>query len=191
MTNSEFETKLTTIYRTLFDSELVENREMDNNWLNSITPFVDAIPDNGFPFFLLLEEVDDTVEFIINVRKGDLFRAKKDEISNEEDFIPQIKVKDTWESYEFDFSSLLLTDFVNWLWEQMPDKLEMQIWGYGLYIPIKAYWHQFFNPFSYPNKIWIGKEIRSIILLQNESGLLKCLTSDKTTLNASQHLLEN
>lgn len=191
MTNKEFETKLTTIYRTLFDDELAENSEMDNNWLNSIKPFVDAIPDKDFPFFLLVEEVEDTVEFIINVRKGDLFRAKIDEIGHVEDFVPQIKVKDTWESYEVDFSTFLLTEFVDWLWEQALNKFEMQIWGYGLYVPIKEHWHQFFNPFSYPNKIWIGKEMRSVILLRNESGLLKCLASDKTALDTSQKILEN
>lgn len=191
MTNRELEIKLTTIYQTLFDPDMEENDEIDKNWLNCIKPFTSAIPGKVFPFFLLVEEVDDSVEFIINTRSGNLFRAKRDEVDNAADFIPQIKVKDNWESYEFDISTLLLTEYVDWLWQQAVDKLEMQIWGYGLYIPIKEHWNQFLNPFSYPNKLWIGKEMYSILLIQNESNLLKCLARDKATLDAAQKILES
>lgn len=163
---------------------------MDKNWLNGITPFVNSIPDKNFPFFLLVEEVGDTVEFIINTRTADLFRAESEDLNNDKDFIPQIRIKDHWESFEFDISTLLLTEYVDWLWQQTTDKLEMSISGYGIYVPIKEYWNQFLNPFSYPNKIWIGKEMKSIILLQNESGLLKCLAKDKSTLNEAQRILE-
>ena len=191
MTNRELEIKLTTIYQTLFDLDMEENDERNKNWLNCFKPFTGAIPGKVFPFFLLVEEVDDSVEFIINTRSADLFRAKRDELNNAADFIPQIKVKDNWESYEFDISTLLLTEYVDWLWQQAVDKLEMQIWGYGLYVPIKEHWNQFLNPFSYPNKLWIGKEMDSIILIQNESNLLKCLARDKATLDAAQKILES
>lgn len=191
MTSTEFEMKRTTLYRTLFDHELVENNETAENWQNTLTKFVDAIENNGFPFFLFVEEVDDSIEFCINIRQGDLFRVKKDEIISIEDFIPQIRVKDGWEPYEFEFSTLLLTEYVDWLWEQVPDKLEMQIGSYGLYVSIKKYWNQFFNVFSYPNKIWVGKEMRTVILIKNESNLLKCLARDKVTLNTAQKILEN
>ncbi|OJV50990.1 MAG: hypothetical protein BGO31_11015 [Bacteroidetes bacterium 43-16] len=190
MTCTEFETKLTTLYQTLFDKELVVNSEPDKYWLNSFTPFVAAIEDKDFPFFLFVEEVGDTIEFCINIRQRDLFQVKKDEINSTEDFIPQIKIKDEWKPYEFEFSTLLLTEYVDWLWNQVPNKLEMQIGSYGLYVPIKKYWNQFFNPFSYPNKIWVGKEMRSVILIQNESNLLKCLAKDKVTLNIAQKILE-
>lgn len=192
MTCAEFEMKLATLHQTIFDGEPIAKDVTDKNWLNVITAFVCTSPEPRFPFFLLLQEVGDMVEFIINVRDGDVFRANKEELNNiEEDFIPQISVQDRWESYEFDFSTLILTEYVDWLWSLAPDKLEMQIWGYGLYIPIKEHWSQFFNPFSYPNKIWIDKERRSIILIQNESNLLKCLASDTATLNVARSILEN
>lgn len=191
MTYSEFKTRLKSIYQTLFDTDLEENYGMDKNWLNSINPFTYVISGNAFPFFLLVEEVDDKVEFIINTRNGDVFRAKNTEVNNETNFIPQIKVKDNWESYEFDISTLLLTEYVDWLWQQAIDKLELQIWGYGLYVPIKEHYSQFFNPFSYPNKIWIGKELNSVILIQNESNLLKCLARDKATLDTARKILEH
>ncbi len=190
MTKTELQTKMTIIYQTLFDLDLKEYDGKDNNWLDAITPFVSSIPDKNFPFFLLLEEIGDTIEFMINTRSGDLFRAKCEELNNDMDFIPQIRVKDHWESFEFDISTLLLTEYVDWLWQQTADKLEMSISGYGIYVPIKEYWNQFLNPFSYPNKIWIGKEMKSIILLQNESGLLKCLAKDRLTLSAAQRILE-
>lgn len=191
MKNAEFEEKLSMLYQTLFDEELKENNGENKSWLNSITSFVYASTAEDFPFFLLVEEVGDTVEFIINVRNADLFRAKKEQLNNlEEDFIPQIKVKGRWESYDFDFSTLLLTEYVDWLWERASDRLEMQVWGYALYVPIKQYWTPFFNPFSYPNKIWLGKEMRSVILIQNESNLLKCLARDRETLDLARNILE-
>lgn len=192
MTRTEFETKLEAIYQTLFDDKHIVDERTDKNWLNTLTPFISSNVEQEFPFFLLVEEVGDTVEFMINVRDGDVFRAKKEALNNlEEDFIPQIKAKGRWESYEFDFSTLILTEYVDWLWGLAPDKLDMQIWGYGLYTPIKEHWNQFFNPFSYPNKIWIGKEMKSIILIQNESNLLKCLARDGATLNAVRNVLES
>lgn len=192
MTCTEFETKLKAIYQTLFDDEFTVNDEVDKNWLNAIISHVSSNLNGEFPFFLLVEDDGEIVEFMINVRDNDLFRAKKEEINNiEEDFIPQIKVKDSWESYEFNFSTLLLTEYVNWLYEVVQNKFEMQIWGYGLYIPVKEHWNQFLNPFSYPSKIWIGKKMKSILLIQNESNLLKCLASNNNTLDVSQKILEN
>ena len=101
-----------------------------------------------------------------------------------------IKIKEEWESYTFSLSTLLLTEYVDWIAENTNSKLEFRIEGYGMYIHIKKHWDQFFNPFSYPDKIWIGKELKSVILIQNEISTLKCMAMDAETLQLAQKLLE-
>ncbi|MNL78713.1 hypothetical protein D3C87_2051750 [compost metagenome] len=79
---------------------------------------------------------------------------------------------------------------MHWIAENTDSKLEFRLEGYAMYVPIKKHWNQFFNPFSYPDKIWIGKELKSVILIQNETSMLKCMAMDSETLQIAQKLLE-
>jgi len=54
---------------------------MEKNWINIIQPFLRDASENDVPFFLFVEEMDDTVEFMMNIRNGDLFRAKKEDVN--------------------------------------------------------------------------------------------------------------
>lgn len=188
MTIPEFKEKLQTIHQTLFPKAL-DNLEVEQNYFQVLSPFVASDNDNLHPFFALREESESTIEFIVNNRVADLFMVSKDDMYNDDPLV-YIKIKAQWESYKFSLSTLLLSEYVYWIAENTDTKLELRLEGYGMYVPIKKHWNQFFNPFSYPNKIWIGKELKSVILIQNETSMLKCMAMDADTLRTAQNLLE-
>lgn len=188
MTIPEFKEKLQTIYQILFTKAL-DNLEVEQNYFQVLSPFVASLNDNVYPFFALLEERESTIEFIINNRPADLFMVSKDPLFADDPMV-YIKIKAQWESYEFSLSALLLTEYVDWIAENTSSKLEFRLERYAMYVPIKKHWNQFFNPFSYPDKIWIGKELKSVILIQNEISMLKCMAIDAETLKTAQRLLE-
>jgi hypothetical protein len=189
MSIQEFKEKLQTIHQTLFPEEALDNYEVEQNYFQVLSPFVASPNDNVYPFFTLWKESESTIEFIINNRVADLFMVSKDAMYNDDPMV-YINIKEQWESYEFSLSTLLLTEYVQWIAEKADTKLEFRLEGYGIYIPIKKHWNQFFNPFSYPDKIWIGKELKSVILIQNETSMLKCMAVDSETLQIAQKLLE-
>lgn len=189
MTTQEFKEKLQAIQQTLFSDTPTDNHSIEKNYFEVLSPFLAAFNGPVYTFFALNEETETTIEFVINNRVSDLFLVKKDDMYNHDPMV-YIKIKEEWESYTFSLSTLLLTEYVDWLAENTNSKLEFRIEGYGMYIPIKKHWDQFFNPFSYPNKIWIGKELKSVILIQNEISTLKCMAMDAETLQLAQKLLE-
>lgn len=188
MTILEFKEKLLTIHQTLFSKEL-NNHEVEWNYFEVLTSFVATSDDNAYLFFTLIEESESTIEFVLNNRPADLFMVSKHDMYTDDPMV-YIKIKSQWESYEFSLSTLLLTEYVDWIAENRNSKLEFRLEGYAIYVPIKKHWNQFFNPFSYPDKIWIGKEVKSVILIQNEIGMLKCMALDTETLKIAQKLLE-
>ncbi|MEQ7801960.1 hypothetical protein ABDJ41_19345 [Pedobacter sp. ASV1-7] len=189
MTIPEFKEKLETIRQTLFPEELIDNNSIEQNYFEVLSPFIATSNDNAYPFFAFREETGSTIEFIINNRVSDLFMVSKDDMYSNDPMV-YIKIKEEWQSFEFSVSTLLLTEYVDWIAEKTSNKLEFRLEGYAMYVPIKKHWTQFFNPFSYPNKIWIGKELKSIILIQNEISTLKCMAMDAETLQIAQKLLE-
>lgn len=189
MTISAFKEKLQTIHQTLFTEVPLNNHEADQSYFDALHPFVTPLITNRQPFFALREESENTIEFILSNRSSDLFMVSKDHLFAD-DPVVYIKIKGQWESYEFSLSTLLLTEYVDWIAENTDTKLEFHLEGYAMYVPIKKYWNQFFNPFSYPNKIWIGKELKSVILIQNEISTLTCMAMDDETLQTVQKLME-
>lgn len=189
MTVSEFKEKLQTIHQTLFPKEPLDNQEVEQNYFEVLSPFLASPNDNVYPFFAHWEENESSIEFMLNNRHADLFMVSKDHMFAD-DPVVYIKIQTQWESYEFSLSTLLLTEYVDWIAKNTDTKLEFRLEGYAMYVPIKKYWNQFFNPFSYPGKIWIGKELKSVILIQNEISTLKCMAMDTETLQIAQKLLE-
>jgi hypothetical protein len=189
MNTAEFIEKLQTIHQMLFPKETLDNQEVEQNYFDVLSPFVTSPNDHVYPFFALLEESESSIEFILNNRPANLFMISKDHMFADDPMV-YIKIKEQWESYEFSLSTLLLTEYVQWIAENADTKLEFRLEGYGMYVPIKKHWNQFFNPFSYPDKIWIGKELKSVILIQNETSMLKCMAMDSETLQIAQKLLE-
>jgi hypothetical protein len=189
MTIPEFKEKLVSIQQALFQEKPFDNNGDIQSYFEVLAPFVAPSNDKVYPFFAFMEETGSTVEFIINNRVADLFMVSKDDMYND-DPMAYIKIKEQWESYEFSLSTLLLTEYVDWIAENTDTKLEFRLEGYAMYVPIKKHWNQYFNPFSYPNKIWIGKELKSVILIQNEISMLKCMAMDAESLQAAQKLLE-
>lgn len=188
MTLLEFKEKLQTIHQALFREALLDKKEADKSYFSALSLLVTSF-NNVYPFFALRAETELTIEFIIHNRVANLFMVRKDDMCNDDPMV-YINVKDQWESYEFSLSTLLLTEYVDWVAENSSNKLEFHFEGYEMYVPIKKHWDQYFNPFSYPNKIWIGKELKSVILIQNEISMIKCLAMDADTLRAAQKLLE-
>lgn len=190
MTVPEFENNLKTIHQLLFTSEAAANPKTTESYFEALDPFIHTPVVAGHPFFLSRENTaDDAIEFIMNTRAGDQFRVNKNEWQHHHDPVPAIKLNTEWQSYDFNLSTLLLTEYVHWLSKQTSHQFDLPFSGYAIYVPIKKHWDQFFNPFSYPNKIWIGKEIKSIIYIQNETGTLTCMTNDLETLKQAQELL--
>jgi hypothetical protein len=189
MTILEFTEKLQTIHQTLFSEEVPESNEAHQGHFDVFCPFVTSQDKNVYPFFAFREESESTIEFIINNRVADFFMVSKDQMFTDDPMV-YIKIKAQWESYDFSLSTLLLTEYVDWMAKNTETKLEFRLEGYGLYVPIKKHWTQFFNPYSYPDKIWIGKELKSVILIQNEISMLKCIAMDAETLKIAQKLLE-
>ncbi|SMC37006.1 hypothetical protein [Pedobacter africanus] len=189
MTIPEFKEKLQTIHQTLFSEEALDNNEADQSYFDVLYPFATSLNKNVYPFFAFREESESTIEFIFNNRVADLFMVSKDHMFADDPMV-YIKTKAQWESFEFSLSTLLLTEYVNWIAENTSSKLEFRLEGYAMYVRIKKNWNQFFNPFSYPDKIWIGKELKSVILIQNEIGMLKCIAIDAGNLQIAQKLLE-
>ncbi|MEQ7802074.1 hypothetical protein ABDJ41_19920 [Pedobacter sp. ASV1-7] len=189
MTISEFKEKLQILHQTLFPKESLDNQEVEQNYFQVVSPFVKSPNDTIYPFFALLEESESSIEFILNNRPADLFMVSKDHLFAYDPMV-YIKIKEQWESFEFNLTTLLLTEYVHWIAENTDSKLEFRLEGYAMYVPIKKHWNQFFNPFSYPDKIWIGKELKSVILIQNEISMLKCMARDAETLQTAQMLLE-
>jgi len=190
MTTQEFKEKLQSIQQTLFSEMPTDNNSNEQNYFEVLSLYVAAFNGNAYAFYAFIEETETTIEFIINNRVSDLFLIKKGDMYNHDPMV-YIKIKEDWESYTFSLSTLLLTEYVDWIAENTNSKLEYRIEGYGIYIPIKKHWDQFFNPFSYPDKIWIGKELKSVILIKNEISTLKCLAMDAETLQLAQKLLED
>lgn len=188
MTLLEFKEKLQTVHQTLFRESIPDDKEADQSYFSALSLLVTS-SNNVYPFFAFREETELTIEFIINNRVADLFMVRKDEMCNDDPMV-YINIKDQWESYEFSLSTLLLTEYVDWIAENTSNKLEFHFEGYATYVPIKKHWDQYFNPFSYPNKIWLGKELKSVILIQNEISMMKCIAMDADTLLAAQKLLE-
>ena len=189
MTIPEFKEKLKTLHQTLFPKEPLANQEVEQNYFEVLSPFVTSPNDNVYPFLAHWEESESSIEFILNNRTADLFMVSKDHLFADDPMV-YIKIKAQWESYEFSLTTLLLTEYVHWIAENTDSKLEFRLEGYAMYVPIKKHWNQFFNSFSYPDKIWIGKELKSVILVQNEISMLKCLARGTETLKIAQMLLE-
>jgi len=189
MNISEFKEKLQTIHQTLFSEEAMDNNEAHQSYFDVLFPFVTSLNKKVYPFFAFREDSESTIEFIINNRVADLFMVSKDHMFADDPMV-YLKIKAQWESYEFSLSTLLLTEYVDWVAKNTDTKLEFRLEGYAMYVPIKKHWNQFFNPFSYPDKIWIGKELKSVILIQNEISTLKCMAMDAETLKIAQKLLE-
>jgi hypothetical protein len=189
MTTPEFKEKLESIHQALFQENPFDSNGDLQSYFEVLAPFVAASDERVYPFFAFMEETGSTVEFIINNRVADLFMVSKVDMYNDDPMV-YIKIKEEWESYEFSLSTLLLTEYVAWIAENTDNKLEFRLEGYGMYVPIKKHWSQFFNPFSYPDKIWIGKELKSVILIQNEISMLKCVAMDAESLQIAQKLLE-
>lgn len=189
MTILEFREKLKTVYQTMFGKYLPANNHTAATYFDVLYPYINTLPGKDYSFFLFLEDKGNTIEFIINSREGDLFKVNKHEFQNDKDPAPYIKIKEEWQSYDFNLSTLLLTEYVNWLSENAAHKLELRFEGYAIYVPIKKSWDQFFNPFSYPNKIWTGKDIHSVIYIQNESNHLKCIARNADDLELARKLL--
>ncbi|AZA78672.1 hypothetical protein EG347_14720 [Chryseobacterium sp. G0186] len=185
MTIAEFKEKLETIYKTLFNNEFVNN---GNSYFEVINKFVDSLPERKNDFFLSFAENEEEVIFAFASHDADLFMVKKKEL--EEDPIVSIKEAGNWTSYEFNLTTLLITEYVDWISSQTDNKFRIQFSGYGILVPVKKSWSQFFNPFSYPDKVWIGKEIKSVMLIQNETSTLTCITNDAATLKQAQQLIE-
>ncbi|MFA4870743.1 MAG: hypothetical protein WC623_21280 [Pedobacter sp.] len=189
MTIPEFKEKLQTLHQTLFPKEPLANQEVEQNYFEVLSPFVASPNDNVYPFLAHWEESESSIEFILNNRPVDLFMVSKDHLFADDSMV-YIKIKAQWESYEFSLTTLLLTEYAHWITENTDSKLEFRLEGYAMYVPIKKHWNQFFNPFSYPVKLWIGKELKSVILIQNEISTLKCIAMDAETLHIAQKLLE-
>lgn len=189
MTIPEFKEKLKSIYQALFEEKPFDNNGDIQSYFEVLAPFVAPFNNKVYPFFAFMEETESTIEFIINNRVANLFMVSKDDMYNDDPMV-YIKIKEEQESYEFSLSTLLLTEYVNWIAENTDTKLEFRLEGYAIYAPIKKHWNQFFNPFSYPDKIWIGKELKSVILIQNEISMLKCIAMDTESLQIAQKLLE-
>ncbi|SUI96906.1 Uncharacterised protein [Sphingobacterium spiritivorum] len=191
MTVSEFEYNLQIIRQTLFSIRLTEDRDRAGTYVDALYSFNKALSDNSYPFLAYLEDTIDSIEFSIYGRNADLFMLRKNELESDKDPIPYIKGKREWESYEFTLSAILLTEYTDWLSEQAEYKFELQLSGYGIYVPVKKYWNQFFNPFSYPNKIWLGKDHKSVLYIQNESNMLKCVANNTEDLRFAEEVLGN
>ncbi|QQT27067.1 hypothetical protein [Sphingobacterium spiritivorum] len=189
MTVSEFENNLKAIHQMLFSIRLTEDRDTAETYVDVLYSFNKALPEKSYPFLAYLEDTVDSIEFSIYGRNADLFMLRKNELESDKDPVPYIKGKKEWESYEFTLSTLLLTEYTDWLSEQAEYKFELQFLGYGIYVPVKKYWNQFFNPFSYPNKIWLGKDHRSVLYIQNESNILKCVANNTEDLRFAEEVL--
>lgn len=191
MTILEFEEKLNTVYQTLFGKQLPDanNNSSNTTGFDVLEPFITTLVIKDLPFFLFKKDTQDAIEFIINNRSADLFSIGKNELQKDKEPIPFIKIDEEWQSYEFNLYTLLFTEYVHWLSSQTTNSFELSFSGYDIYVPVKKHWDQFFNPFSYPNKIWIGKEIKSVIYIQNETGTLTCMTNNAETLKQAQELL--
>lgn len=189
MTTPEFKEKLESLQQALFQEKPLDNNGDMQSYFEVLAPFVAASDDKINPFFAFMEETGSIVEFIINNRVADLFMVSKVDMYNDDPMV-YIKIKEEWEFYEFSLSTLLLTEYVDWIAENTDNKLEFRLDGYAMYAPIKKHWNQFFNPFSYPYKIWIGKELKSVILIKNEISMLKCMAMDAESLQIAQKLLE-
>lgn len=188
MTILEFKEKLNTIYQTLFDNHLPGNDHIVTTYFEALHPFINALPGNEYPFFAFREATDERIQFRLGCRHADLFMVKKNEM-DQEDPIVSIQEEQDWTSYEFNLTTLLLTEYVHWVSAHTNNKLDITFTGYGIFVPVKKYWNQFFNPFSYPNKIWIGKDIKSVIYIRNETGTLTCLAYDAGVLKQAHELL--
>ena len=189
MTIYEFKEKLEIIYQTLYSKELQKDNVTYRSYFDLIELFTIALTNRKYSFLSFQEDNDDKIEFTINSRSEDLFMVRKNEMYDDKDPIPYIRIDEDWISYEFSLATLLLTEYVDWLSENEENKFELQFSGYGIYVPIKEHWTQLFNPFSYPNKIWISKEIKSVILIQNEISTLKCIASDSESLKSANDYL--
>ena len=189
MTILEFEEKLNTIYQTLFGNLLPANNHTAATYFDALYPYINTLPGKDYPFFLLQEDTGNTIEFIMNCRAGDLFMVNKNDLQTDSAPIPFIKIKEEWQYYDFSLSTLLLTEYVHWLSENADHKLALGFEGYAIYVPVKKHWDQFFNPFSYPNKIWTGKDIHSVIYIQNEHNNLTCIARDAYELELAGKLL--
>lgn len=191
MTILEFEEKLNTVYQTLFGKQLPDANKNSNNatGFDVLEPFITTLVIKDPPFFLFKKDTQDAIEFIINNRSADLFSTNKNELQKDMEPVPSIKIDEEWQSYEFNLYTLLLTEYVDWLSSQTANSIQLSFTGYGIYVPVKKHWDQFFNPFSYPNKIWIGKEIKSVIYIQNETGTLTCMANNVETLKQAQEFL--
>ncbi len=185
MTILEFQDRLNTIYQTLFDKNLMGSNHTATTYFDALLPFINV---NDHPFFTFQEENDDIIQFNLSSRDADLFMVKKSEMQQEDPIVSIMEEQD-WVSYEFNLTTLLLTEYVDWVSVHANNKLTIPFTGYGIYVPVKKHWDQFFNPFSYPNKIWIGKEIKSVIYIQNETGMLTCMTNNVETLKQAQEFL--
>ncbi|RYE00216.1 MAG: hypothetical protein EOP54_00980 [Sphingobacteriales bacterium] len=186
MTIAEFEEKLNTIYQTLFGNEL--NSQDSTSYFDVINKFAGSIPEKKNDFFVSFQDTGDQVAFTLNSRDADLFMVNKSEMA-QDDPIVNIKEKGDWTSYEFNLTTLLISEFVDWVSDQTDNRFAIQFTGYGILVPVKKYWSQFFNPSGYPDKVWIGKEIKSVILIQNETGTLICIANDPGTLQQAQELI--
>jgi hypothetical protein len=188
MTILEFEERLNTIHQTLFGNNLPANNHTVTTYFDALDPFIGVLPGNDYPFFTYREENDDSIQFRLGCRHADLFMVKKNEMDQEAPIVA-IQEEQEWSSYEFNLTTLLLTEYVHWVSAHTNNKLDIPFTGYGIFVPVKKYWNQFFNPFSYPNKIWIGKDSKSVIYIQNETGTLTCMAHDAGVLKQAHELL--
>lgn len=190
MTVPEFENNISILHEVLFGTNMQRLESTTPSYFHALDAFTYLTAAKNYPFFSTLEKTpDNNIEFSINSRQEDIFRVNKDEAERNDDPVPFIKVQDEWQSYDFTLSTLLLTEYVYWLSKQTSHQFKLSFSGYDIYVPVKKYWKQFFNPFSYPNKIWVGKTIKSIIYIQNETGSLVCMASNAGSLQQAQTFL--
>ncbi|WP_398451831.1 hypothetical protein AB3466_13195 [Sphingobacterium thalpophilum] len=186
MNISEFETKINAIYNALFDYEVIYN---DDSFFGTVNQYSDFITDRKNRFFSSFEENKDQIIFILNSRVADLFMVNKNEMVNE-DPIVNIYEKGNWVSFEFHLSTLLISEYTDWLSKQTINKFNIRFEGYRIMVPIKKFWNQLSNPFSYPDKVWIAKDSKSVILIQNEISTIICMAKDQQSLKNAQKQLE-
>lgn len=74
------------------------------------------------------------------------------------DPIVNINEKGNWVSFEFQLTTLLISEYADWLSKQTKNKFNVRFEGYRIMVPIKKFWNQLSNPFGYPDKVWIAKD---------------------------------
>lgn len=185
---SEIKNNINTINSVLSLDSLVFNQEIDtyfdliNNFKSHFSIFESILID--------IKNINqNNIEFVFSCRVDDIFMIKKDDIINEEDPLVYIQVEENWVSYEFNLSTLFLTEYVNWLSINLKNTIEIHFSGYGIYVPIKKMWTLLLNPIGYPSKIWVSNELKTILLIQNECNIIKCISNNLQSIETTKRLL--